>query len=92
MIQVRVDHWREGLNKVELNHLLRERAGLGLAEAKRTVDDLVPGNGFVCTFHDMMAASAFTIEAGYLGATCSRLWIWRLISSITLDQRSRQLA
>ncbi len=33
--------WSPGLNKVALNHLLRDTAGMSLSEAKRCVDALL---------------------------------------------------
>jgi hypothetical protein len=38
MTQVELTGWREGLNKVKLNVLLRRLAGLGLSDSKQTVD------------------------------------------------------
>ena len=43
MTRVIITGWREGLNKVQLNHLLRLHAGYGLGEAKRAVDTLLAG-------------------------------------------------
>jgi len=31
MTSVKITSWREGLNKVQLNHLLRQHGGYGLA-------------------------------------------------------------
>ena len=71
MIQVTVNGWVTGLNKVQLNHLLHRQAGLGLAEAKRAVDMLLAGEAFTCTFPDIEAATAFGQAASALGAVCS---------------------
>ncbi len=43
MTRVTIAGWKEGLNKVQLNHLLRRHAGYGLREAKRAVDQLLEG-------------------------------------------------
>jgi len=43
MTRVTITGWREGLNKVQLNHLLRQHAGYGLGAAKRAVDELLAG-------------------------------------------------
>jgi ribosomal protein L7/L12 len=71
MTQVTVNGWVNGLNKVQLNHLLRQQAGLGLAEAKHAVDMLLAGEGIACTFPDIEAATAFAQAASALGAVCS---------------------
>jgi len=71
MIQVTVNSWANGLNKVQLNHLLRQRAGFGLGQAKRAVDTLLAGGSFTCTFNDIEAATAFVQSASDIGAVCS---------------------
>jgi hypothetical protein len=43
MIRVTITGWHDGLNKIQLNHLLRQHAGYGLGEAKRAVDELLDG-------------------------------------------------
>jgi hypothetical protein len=71
MITVTITGWRDGLNKVELNHLLRRHAGCGLGEAKRAVDQLLAGEPLTYEFPDGESASAFQRSASAVGAVCS---------------------
>ncbi len=71
MTTVTITGWREGLNKVELNHLLRQHAGCGLGEAKRAVDQLLAGESLTYEFPDGESASAFRQSASAVGAVCS---------------------
>jgi hypothetical protein len=71
MTTVTITGWREGLNKVELNHLLRQHAGCGLGEAKRAVDQLLAGEPLTYEFPDGESASAFCRSASSVGAVCS---------------------
>jgi hypothetical protein len=68
MTRVIITGWRQGLNKVQLNHLLRRHAGLGLSEAKRAVDDLLAGEGLTFEFPDAGSASAFCESVSAIGA------------------------
>jgi hypothetical protein len=63
--------WRNGLDKVRLNHLLRQYAGLALGEAKRMVDDLLAGHPVTFDATDPSAATAFCRSANEIGANCS---------------------
>lgn len=65
---VRFTGWRPGLNKVKLNHAIREHSGLGLADAKDVVDDLVDGRSPVVSVPALDAASALIEDASALGA------------------------
>jgi hypothetical protein len=71
MTTVTITGWREGLNKVGLNHLLRRHAGCGLGEAKRAVDQLLAGESLAYEFPDGESASAFRRSASAVGAVCS---------------------
>ena len=71
MTTVTITGWQEGLNKVELNHLLRRHAGCGLGEAKRAVDQLLAGEPLAFEFPDGESASAFCRSASAVGAVCS---------------------
>ncbi len=73
MTTVTITGWREGLNKVQLNHLLRHHAGCGLAEAKRAVDELLVGETLRYEFPDGESASTFRQSADAIGAICSTL-------------------
>jgi len=71
MTTVTITGWREGLNKVQLNHLLRQHAGFGLGEAKRAVDELLAGETLRYEFPDDESASTFHQSADAIGADCS---------------------
>ncbi len=71
MIKVTVTGWNHGLNKVQLNHLLRQHTGCGLAEAKRAVDQLLAGEVLTYQFPDPESASAFYRSASAVGAICT---------------------
>lgn len=68
MTTVSLNGWREGLNKVRLNHLLRQYLHLGLADAKHAVDELLEGRPLVYEFPDQASASLFGQSASELGA------------------------
>ena len=68
MPSVTMTGWREGLNKIQLNRLLREHAGCGLAEAKRAVDDLLAGESLTFDFPDTESAAEFNRAARAVGA------------------------
>jgi hypothetical protein len=71
MTTVTITGWREGLNKVQLNHLLRQHAGCGLGEAKLAVDELLAGETLRYEFPDGESASSFCRAADAIGAVCS---------------------
>jgi hypothetical protein len=68
MARIVITGWRQGLNKVQLNHLLRQHAGLALSEAKRAVDDLLAGERLTFESPDATSASAFCESANAIGA------------------------
>ena len=68
MPTVRFTGWRPGLNKVKLNHALREHSGLGLADAKDVVDDVVDGRFPSVSVPTLHAAGVLVEEAYALGA------------------------
>lgn len=70
MTTVTITGWREGLNKVQMNHLLRQHAGCGLGEAKRAVDELLAGETLRYEFPDVESASIFRRSADAIGAIC----------------------
>jgi hypothetical protein len=70
MATVKLTGWREGLNKVQLNHLLRQHGGYGLGEAKRAVDALLAGETVIFESADPASASAFCRSAYAIGADC----------------------
>lgn len=66
MIRITLTGWHTGLDKVRLNHLLRQYAGLTLAGAKRAVDDLLAGRpaSFEANEADADAFCRAATEAG----------------------------
>ena len=70
MTTVTITGWREGLNKVQMNHLLRQYAGCGLGEAKLAVDELLAGQTLRYEFPDVESASTFRRSADAIGAVC----------------------
>ena len=70
MTRVTITGWREGLNKVRLNRLLRDHAGYDLAAAKRAVDELLDGQSLTFETPDPETASAFCLPADAAGAIC----------------------
>ncbi len=70
MTRAELTGWREGLNKVRLNHLLRQYGGLGLADAKEAVDRLLSGERVAVACADEKAARSFCEQATSVGATC----------------------
>ena len=71
MIRVTIQGWHEGLNKVQLNHLLRQHAGMKLKEAKDAVDRLLSGDRLTIDSPDHHSAVAFCVSAKAIGAECS---------------------
>ena len=71
MFRVTIESWEPGLNKVQLNDLLRRDAHLGLAEAKRTVDRVLAGEPVTFLTPDSDSASEFCASARAIGAVCS---------------------
>ena len=70
MIRVTIDGWRPGLNKVQLNRLLRQHAAYGLSEAKHAVDRLLAGEAVQFDSTDPETATAFCLSANAIGADC----------------------
>ena len=70
MTRVTIEGWKEGLNKVQLNHLLRRHAGYGLADAKHAVDELLAGKSVTFESPDATSATAFCLSARAIGAVC----------------------
>ena len=68
MTQVLITGWQPGLNKVALTKLLRERAGLTLAQAHDKVNRCLDGESVVIELPTAAAARAFVGDAGRLGA------------------------
>ena len=71
MTKITITGWCEGLNKIELNHLLRQHTRCRLAEAKSAVDELLAGGTLTYEFPDDESASAFCRSATAVGAVCS---------------------
>jgi hypothetical protein len=70
MTLVKITGWNEGLDKVQLNHLLRQHAGFGLREAKDAVDRLLAGSCVTFESSDPVSATTFCRSAKAIGAVC----------------------
>lgn len=71
MPKVKITGWITGLNKIQLNHILRRHVGCGLREAKQAVDELLDGATLEYEFPDRESASAFRNSVIDVGAVCS---------------------
>ena len=72
MTPVVVDGWEPGFEKIKFTHLLMDRAGWGLADAKHATDGLLNGDPVLLAFDSATAADAFVTSAVLLGATARR--------------------
>lgn len=73
MVKVTISGWRDGLDKVQLNHLLRHHTGCGLADAKRAVDELLSGGTLTYDFPNSESANDFRLSVRAVGADCAVL-------------------
>ena len=71
MVKVTITGWEQGLNKIELNHLIRRHAHFGLGEAKRMIDQLLAGEIVSFRTSDVNEARLFCSSAKVFGANCS---------------------
>ena len=71
MARLAITGWKTGLDKVELNRLLRQHAGLKLHEAKQAVDELLEGQTVTVECSDPASASSLCRAARAIGAVCS---------------------
>jgi hypothetical protein len=71
MARVVIKGWETGLNKVALNRLLRQHAGLGLGDAKAVVDRVLGGQVVTVECPDPAMASELCRAASSVGAICS---------------------
>ena len=67
---ITISDWRSGFEKVRFNHLLREHAGYGLGEAKRTVDCVLAHEAVTIELGDERSAEEFCRLATEIGAVC----------------------
>ena len=67
-MKVAITGYSKGLNKVQLNQLLRVSTGCSLSEAKSTVDTILSGTPVVIAVSDVCS---FCESAAELGAVCS---------------------
>ena len=73
MNKVRLKGWKSGLNKVDLNRLLREHANVSLQRAKTLVDGLLGGEEIVVEFSSRATAEVFREVALDLGVATATL-------------------
>jgi len=62
--------WKEGLKKISLTNLLREKAGLSLTQAKLNVDAIVDGVTIEVKCSTISKMESLVREATELGAIC----------------------
>lgn len=72
MIPVVIDGWQPGFEKIKFTHLLMDRVGWGLADAKHATDALLRGEPIHLTFESGTSADAFVDSAQLLGAAARR--------------------
>ena len=70
MVNIIFDGWNPGLEKVQLNKLLRKRADLSLADAKDAVDRLLENEQVTVSVSSSDTAQQLVDEATALGAHC----------------------
>lgn len=70
MSRVIIRGWRPGMNKVELNRLLRDRAEMSLKESKASVDLILEGKEVSIDIPDRETAKALAEAMDGLGAIC----------------------
>ena len=71
MSRVTIKGWREGFNKVQFNHLLRQYGALGLKDAKHAVDRVLAGDQLTLDLSGHDSATAFCVSARAVGVECS---------------------
>jgi 16S rRNA U1498 N3-methylase RsmE len=69
MIEVKLNGWRPGLNKVALTKILQSHASLTLGEAKRSTDDLLAGKSVIVSVPDEETAERLIASATAIGAS-----------------------
>jgi recombinational DNA repair protein RecR len=75
MFALRLDSWAPGLKTISLMHELQKIPGVGLATAKRVVDELLDGQRPVLVVPTAAAGSAVRSAITDLGVECSLLTI-----------------
>jgi len=73
MIEVKLDGWRAGLNKVALTKALQSHAALSLGDAKRSTDDLLAGKSVNVSVPDEQTAEQLIASAKAIGASAAIL-------------------
>lgn len=56
MTKIRFTGWNYGFQKISFNYFLREKCGMGLAEAKRTVDRILDKGTLELDFPELTEA------------------------------------
>ncbi len=67
-VRLVVSGWEAGFEKIKFTHLLMDRTGMTLAEAKRTTDLVLAGGRAHLQFEDELSADDFRRSAELLGA------------------------
>ncbi|MCA1592271.1 MAG: ribosomal protein L7/L12 [Acidobacteria bacterium] len=82
MPKLNIIGWRVGLQKISMNHILRERLQLGLKDAKGYVDDVLAGKLVSFALEDSATAETLAKALEDVGA----------IVEIEADQNSLRVA
>jgi hypothetical protein len=67
-VRVIVVGWETGFEKIKFTHLLMDRTGMSLADAKHATDRLLGGNPIQLDFDSQLSSSNFCASALLLGA------------------------
>jgi hypothetical protein len=70
MNTVKFTGWQEGIKKITLTHLLNEKAGLSLTQAKLNVDAIIDGVTVEILCPTAKATKELFNKASQLGAIC----------------------
>ena len=68
MPKVNIIGWRPGLQKISMTHVLQERLGLGLKDAKGAVDAVLAGESIAFTLEDSTDAASLVQALVHIGA------------------------
>ncbi|MES9946691.1 MAG: YrhB domain-containing protein [Candidatus Thiodiazotropha sp.] len=73
-IKVKVTGWHEGANKVEATKLIKRKAGIGLAQAKKVIDKALKNEESIISFKTAEEAEEVVMSLDNLGFHSTQLW------------------
>jgi ribosomal protein L7/L12 len=68
MLKLNIVGWREGLQKISMNHVLQEHLSLGLKDAKDCVDNVLAGKDVSFTLENSTRANLLVKALEDVGA------------------------